>query len=241
MQQFIGITSPFPILLFSQFASISFLLAIAVVVYIFFAYCLQRIAFKSRVSNTWRAYVPYLSEFLLYDVAGISYTWFLLSVIPLITTILAYIGGTDGVKLLVVISPFLKIISFANLALAVYIWMRISERLGKSMWLGFLMIVPIANIILPVYLAFSETTSTQSSKNSSTPLKGWKHPELLEGEVFLENYTTDDFQNKIHWQSKRLGKVPYTKIGQSIDQPNVFPVFVSREELRKAGLNMEQE
>ena len=47
-------------------------------------------------------------------------------------------------------------IPLVNIVVAVIIWMNIAEARNKASWLGILIIVPIANIILPGYLAFSE-------------------------------------------------------------------------------------
>lgn len=37
-----------------------------------------------------------------------------------------------------------------------YIWVRILGKTGNNQWLGLLMVVPIANIVLMIWLAFSE-------------------------------------------------------------------------------------
>ncbi len=38
----------------------------------------------------------------------------------------------------------------------VYIWIRLVGKTGNNQWLGLLMLVPIANLVLLVWLAFSE-------------------------------------------------------------------------------------
>jgi hypothetical protein len=41
-------------------------------------------------------------------------------------------------------------------AVTVLVWWKICKKAGFSGWLGLLMIVPIANIVLPLVIAFSD-------------------------------------------------------------------------------------
>lgn len=234
MQQFINLISPLPSYLFIDFFSIYFVLGIAISVYIFFAYCIERIGRKAGVSNTWRAYIPFVNILFLYEIARISYAWFFLSLVPFLNFLIPPGSG--------VVVRLLGIVSLANLAVGVYMWMRISERLGKPTWFGLLNIVPIANMILAIYLAFSKTTTNEIPTGGSAyqPIvNNWKHPELQEGESFLGNYTQSDFESKIRWQVKRIGNVAYDRSGHILAQQESHPVFVSKEELQKAGIRVE--
>lgn len=58
------------------------------------------------------------------------------------------------------------------------------------------------------------------------------HPELREGEVFLTNALS---LSGIGWKTKRSGYVAYDIYGKPIH--GMFPVFVQRKELEKAGIN----
>lgn len=233
VQQFVNLISPFPSYLFTQFTSVYITIGIAVAIYVFFAYCIERIARKVNVSNTWRAYIPYVNDFLLFDIAGISYVWLIVVFLPLVEVLIIYSGGA---QILVSISPLLQIISLGILALNVYIWMKISERLGKSMWLGIFGIVPIANLILPIYLAFSDSTMDNATNTTLvSSAVNWQHPELQNGERFLGNYTAEDFNNKLRWQTKRRGQIAYDKYGNKEADQNLHPIFVQESELQKAG------
>lgn len=73
----------------------------------------------------------------------------------------------------------------------------------------------------------------------------WKnHPELRTGEVFLTNASDnpgghpDDPRSDwevIGWQTKRRGNVAYNRKGKPIR--DMFPIFVQRQELKKAGVD----
>jgi len=70
-----------------------------------------------------------------------------------------------------------------------------------------------------------------------SPIQGWTHPELREGEVYSCN-TTSAFINSQRWTTARIGKVAYT-IGGKPFQPDsgadLYPVFVQRSEIEAAG------
>ncbi len=41
-------------------------------------------------------------------------------------------------------------------AFVTYLWMCITHNVGKNRWLGLLMLVPVAMLVFPAYLAFSK-------------------------------------------------------------------------------------
>jgi magnesium-transporting ATPase (P-type) len=104
------------------------ILAFVLLFYLYFSFCLYRIAKRLNLDEAWAAWVPILQLWPLVTAAGKPFWWILLLFIPLV-----------------------------NAFLIVYLWMCISEHLGKSKWLGLLMLVPIANLVLPGYLAFSQS------------------------------------------------------------------------------------
>jgi len=67
---------------------------------------------------------------------------------------------------------------------------------------------------------------------------GKKHPEELEGEVFLTNADGNDMYNKIGWTTKRKGKMAYNIYGQLLS--GCFPIFVQRSELIQKGINPDE-
>jgi hypothetical protein len=96
-------------------------------IYAYMAITLQIIANKTGTPDAWMAWVPILNGYLMCKIAGKPGWWVLLFFIP-----------------------------FVNLVIGVMVWMRIAEARHKPAWLGVLMIVPIATMIVPAHLALSE-------------------------------------------------------------------------------------
>lgn len=109
---------------------------IGIAVYIYFAIALMAIASKLKVPNGWLAFIPIGNLYLLTQIAGVPW-WslfaFVLSFIP-------------------VIGPI------AILAVTIWWFWKICERLGKEGWWGIVIaLIPIANLILIGMLAWGET------------------------------------------------------------------------------------
>jgi len=106
-----------------------FMLVLAAVIYVVLALSLYKIAMKTKtnVVHAWFAWVPILNVILMLNIAGFS-GWYI----------------------------FLLMIPFVNIVFLIYIWMKISKACGKPDYLGILMLVPLANIILPLYLAYGD-------------------------------------------------------------------------------------
>lgn len=103
------------------------LLAVTAVFYVYYSFCLYRIAQKANFEAAWAAWVPVLQIWPFLGAAGKPIWWLLLLFIPLV-----------------------------NLFVMLYLWMCICENLGKNKWLGLLMLIDGGTIILPGYLAFSK-------------------------------------------------------------------------------------
>jgi len=109
-----------------------FFLIIAVVIlaiYIFMAICLMKIAKKTNTPNGWFAWIPILNIVLMLQIAKKPVWWIILIFIPLVNLVW--------------------------IVLQVLVWMAISRECGKEEWLGILILIPVANLIVPAYLAFS--------------------------------------------------------------------------------------
>jgi hypothetical protein len=104
-----------------------FMLAVALVGYIYVSLALQTIATKTSTQNGWLAWIPIVNIFLMLDIAKKPLWWFILFLIPLV-----------------------------NIVMAVIVWMGIAEARHKPNWWGILTIVPIANLIVPGYLAWAD-------------------------------------------------------------------------------------
>jgi len=65
------------------------------------------------------------------------------------------------------------------------------------------------------------------------------HPELQSGEIFLTNIDSEHL-HLIQWKTKREGKIAYDCDGQKFgEHPDIFPIFVKREELEKTAQGRE--
>lgn len=129
----INTTTPFIFIgLAFIFLAIVYLLFVAVI-YVFTSICLYKIAKKISVEPYWMAWVPIANFFLIIKMAGKSYWWFVLLLIP-------------GV----------------NIATWVIIWINIVKKFGLEEWYAILMIVPLVNFVVLGYLAFSNKVKLTS-------------------------------------------------------------------------------
>jgi hypothetical protein len=98
-----------------------------VALYVVSAVSLQTIGNKTGASNTWFAWIPILNLVLLLDIAGMDLWMIILFFIPCVNWI--FLG---------------------------YVWSQIAAERGKSEFIGWLMLVPIVDLFIPPYLAFSD-------------------------------------------------------------------------------------
>lgn len=114
------------------FSIIMIILAIAV--YIYYAICLMKIAQRTNTPNAWFAWIPILNFILMIGIAKKPMWW-----------------------ALALLLAFIPIANILLVVFMVYIWMEIAKAVNKPSWWGILIIVPIANLIVPGYLAFSKS------------------------------------------------------------------------------------
>lgn len=108
--------------------------ALGILFYIYFSLCLYKIAGKLDVSAAWTAWVPLVQIWTIVAAAGKPWWWLLILVL---SAIIPFAGP--------IISGIVSI----------YLWVCITENLGRNKWLGLLMIVPLVNLVWPGILAFS--------------------------------------------------------------------------------------
>jgi hypothetical protein len=95
--------------------------------YVWMALTLHIIANKTGTPYGWLAWIPIANFYLMCKVAGRSGWWTLLFFIPLL-----------------------------NIVIGIIVWMGIAEARHQPAWLGILMIIPIANLVIPGVLAFTD-------------------------------------------------------------------------------------
>jgi hypothetical protein len=99
-------------------------------IYLFSSLCLFLIARKAGVQAAWTAWVPVIQVYAFVASGGKPWWWILLLLVP-----------------------------FVNLIVMLYLWMCISENLGRNRFLGLLMLLPVINIVYPAFLAFAPAPS----------------------------------------------------------------------------------
>ncbi len=125
---------------------------VGVVVYIFFAECLKKVARKTNTPQTWRAYIPVWNIFLELEIAQLGVIW----VLPfLLSFFLQLLNGSTVLN--TSFSILVTLANYLSIAVNVYMWMRIAQRLSKPAWIGLLQIIPLVGAVSIVYLAFSKT------------------------------------------------------------------------------------
>jgi len=65
-------------------------------------------------------------------------------------------AGGAALAAILALGGFLLVLILAFVALGILIWWKIFSKTGMSGWMGLLMFVPLANIIMLFVLAFSE-------------------------------------------------------------------------------------
>lgn len=102
--------------------------------YVYTAICVQIIAVKTAKGPAWLAWIPIANLFLMCKVAGLSY-WYLL----------------------IILGVFIPMIGFLiSLGFSAFIWYMIALARNKPGWIGALACIPLVNLVIMGYLAFSE-------------------------------------------------------------------------------------
>jgi len=104
-----------------------FAVLVYIVIYVYIAYTLMVIANKTTTENSWLAWIPIANLYLMCKIADKPGWWLILFLIPLV-----------------------------NIVIAIIVWMKIAEKMGKPSWLGILWIFPPLGLIVQGYLAFAD-------------------------------------------------------------------------------------
>lgn len=115
-------------------------IAFVVFFYLFFCFCLFKIAKK----------------------LGLESPWTIFSFIPILQT-LTFIKASGKPLWFIV----LLLVPFVNLFVGIYLWMCITENLGKNKMLALLLIVPVVNLGFLGYLAFGKGDGAKSAASAA--------------------------------------------------------------------------
>ncbi len=109
--------------------------------YLFFAYCHFKVAQKAGCQSTaWFAYVPFLNIILMCQTARKSAWWFVAFLIPVV-----------------------------NLIAIGYLWAETAKNIGQPSFWGWLMFVPVVNVISLLVLAFAGAKPPQPTSPTQQP------------------------------------------------------------------------
>ncbi|MGO9951768.1 MAG: DUF4124 domain-containing protein [Dissulfurispiraceae bacterium] len=126
----------------STLAMISgFMVIFGIAFYIYGCLCLYMIARKVGVMDPWTAWIPFVNIWTFVEAAGKPWWWTAIIVGLFLSAVVPVVGIAFGLL---------------NICVVIYLWMCISENLGKNRWLGLLMLIPIVNLFYPAVLAFAK-------------------------------------------------------------------------------------
>jgi hypothetical protein len=138
---------------------------IDIAIYFWFAVCLYIIAKKTNTPRPWLAWIPFANIYLMCKVAGKPGWWtavfcllLILSIPGAIASVLLPFMALAG-ELPAWFMPALAVTIVAGLAtwaLLIIVWMAIAKARNQPSWLGILIIIPIANLVILGILAFSD-------------------------------------------------------------------------------------
>jgi len=223
-------------------------LLIGVAIYAFIANCVSAIAKKTDTPHAWLAWVPILSTFLILSIAGLpsslAFVWFVPTVLGIFESLLiSMTPSTEVLSLARTLSPIGYVSALISTIFYIFIWARIAQRRGKAWWFGVLAVIPLVNFFAIGHLAFYDNDTENGGPmipavpwGNDMGTYAWHHPERVDGESFIGNFTKEDFATKVVWQSKRIGDRAFDRNGYPEKDASLHPVFANSSELRKAGI-----
>lgn len=129
-------------------------LAISAFLYLFFSLCLFLIARKLNVKRAWLAWVPVAQIWPIVGAAGKPWWW----------------------TLIIIVASVIPFVSILTVFVFVYLWISITENLGKNKWLG-LLVIPVGFLYVP-YLAFSKAGPKAGPSRKTAPVAKGAEPAL---------------------------------------------------------------
>jgi hypothetical protein len=116
-----------PALAAGLFAMMAVIWVVGIIVYIYMALCMYKIAKKMNAENPWFAWIPILNVVLMIQIAKKPLWWIVLMLIP-----------------------------FVNIVIAIVIMVEFLKVLGKPAWWVILMMIPVVNLVVWGMLAFGK-------------------------------------------------------------------------------------
>ncbi len=144
------------------------ILAVALLVYLFFCYCLKLIVQKTGTEAGLMIWLPILQLVPMLRAAGMSMLWFLFWISPLLVAAAIPVVMFGGLALNVAkVMGSLSILGAVTSVLqvvAMIVWcVKIVQARGKSLWVTIFLILPVTNLLAFLYLAFSSANDDVKS------------------------------------------------------------------------------
>ena len=116
-----------PALAAGIFAMMAVIWVVGIILYIYLALCMYKVAKKMNAENPWFAWIPILNIVLMIQIAKKPLWWIALMLIP-----------------------------FVNIVIAIMIMVEFLKALGKPAWWVILMMIPGVNLVVWGMLAFGK-------------------------------------------------------------------------------------
>lgn len=129
---------PYPTLSLGSPAGMATLLVTAAI-YVYMAYGLYTIAKKTHTEHPWLAFVPLANVLYLFYMARVSLWWWLALLVP-----------------------------FANVAVVVWVLIRIAQMRRRQWWWGVLLFLNPVNLVAMYFMAFTEATEESAAANQTS-------------------------------------------------------------------------
>jgi hypothetical protein len=106
-------------------ALIVFFIILALALYLYTSFALMAIAKRTKTANAWLAFIPIVNVYLMTQVAKQSGWW-----------------------MFAILLPWIPVVgSLALLAVMVFLWWKIAERLHRPGWWAILLVIPVVNLV----------------------------------------------------------------------------------------------
>lgn len=113
---------------------------VGILLYIYGAVCLQRIAKNLRVMPSWFAWIPILNVYLVCKVCGKGILWTILCFIPVV-----------------------------NVVIYILLCLKLARACGRSRLYGILLIIPVVDLFVIYMFAFSDKSYVVQRKSDLPP------------------------------------------------------------------------
>ncbi len=122
------------------------ILVLLVALYVFYSYCLYKIAVKTNTKLEWLAFIPFVNFAYPFYIA--KFPWWLIAI-----CVLALFAPNEY-----------KIIYLISLIGYAYAWSKIAQQLNRPSWWGIPLIISPINLIFMWFLAFRSSPQAVPSE-----------------------------------------------------------------------------